>query len=296
MAQLKRLPVALIALIAVASGASSVMAQTSKGTLTGSLLIQGGPGQGGPQRGPQGGPRGGMRMGPPHGPQLLLNPQVIKELKETDTQVQKIRELMKGQRGGPGQGGPGGPPPQGGGQDGDQGFGGPPPQGGPGGQGGPGQGGPGFDPEKGKQMESAIKKILNETQYKRYRQIDLQVDGPRAFQRPEVVEALQISEDQMDQIREIMEQNRPQGGPPQGGPGQGGRGQGDPGKFADELMKKITAVLSDSQKSKFKELVGAPFKLERPKGGPQGGPGQGGPGQGGPDGPPPGGGFDGGQG
>ena len=131
---------------------------------------------------------------------------------------------------------------------------------------------------------------------------------------PEVGDALNLSEKQHDQIEEIMQNGRPpqggqgggqggpgggQGGPGQGGPGgqQGGRGQGGPGgdmaKFADDLMKKIMSVLNENQKSKFKEMTGAPFKLERPQGGPgggQGGPGgpggfgggQGGPGRGGP--------------
>ena len=59
------------------------------------------------------------------------------------------------------------------------------------------------------------------------------------------------------------------------------------GKFADELMKKIMGVLSESQKNKYKEMTGAPFKLERPQGGQGGGPGgppPGGPGGGGQDG------------
>jgi hypothetical protein len=61
------------------------------------------------------------------------------------------------------------------------------------------------------------------------------------------------------------------------------------GKFADDLLKKLLTVLNDNQRSKYREMTGAPFKLERPQGGPRG--------QGGPGGPPPGdGGFDGGQG
>jgi hypothetical protein len=152
-------------------------------------------------------------------------------------------------------------------------------------------------------MEEAIKNILTPGQYKRYREINLQVEGPRAFMRPELGDALNLSEDQRDQIREIMESNRPPqggpGGPPPGGPGQGGQqgggqqggGQrgpggpgGDPGKFADALMDKIKAVLTEAQKAKYKEMTGAAFKLERPQGGPQSGPGgppPGGPGQGG---------------
>jgi len=299
MANRKGFPITWIALIAMASSAASIYAQGGP--------QQGGPGQGfgqgGPgQGGPQGGRQGGMRMGPPHGPMLLLNPQVIKELKETDEQVKQIQALMpkgrQGQGGGQGFGGGYGGPPQGGPPPRQNGGGGdefaPEPQGGQGFGGG--QGGPGFNPEENQRMEAAIKKILTESQYKRYKQIDIQVDGPRAFQRPEVSEALGLTEAQQDKMREIMEANRPQGGPggqgrpgqggqggppPQGGPGQGGPGQGgpgqggDPSKFADELMKKLMVVLTDSQKNKWKELTGAPFKLQPMQGRP-GGQGQGG--------------------
>jgi hypothetical protein len=160
-----------------------------------------------------------------------------------------------------------------------------------------------MNPEEGRKMEGAIKKILNAGQYKRYRQIDIQVQGPRWFMNPEAQDMLNLSEKQHDQIDEIMKNGRPpqggQGGPGgqggQGGPGgqQGGRGQGGPGgdmgKFADDLMKKIMSVLNENQKNKYKELTGAQFKLERPQGGPGGpggpggfGGGQGGPGRGGP--------------
>lgn len=321
-----------IAMIAIVTSASVVVAQDGRGSNVGGP----GGGQGGQGRGPggqgggQGGPggqRGGQRMGAPRGPMLLLNPQVIKELKETDEQVKAIQALLQkngqggrgGQGGGPGgpggfgggQGGPGGPGGrggQGGGPGGQGGQGGGP--GGPGGfgggQGGPGGPGGGMNPEEGKKMEEAIKKILNAGQYKRYRQIDIQVQGPRWFTVPEVDDVLNLSEKQHDQIDEIMKNGRPpQGGPggpggQQGGPGGPGGQQGGPGgdmaKFADDLMKKIMSVLNESQRNKYKEMTGAQFKLERPQGGPggpgggQGGPGRGGPGGGGPGGGGPGGG------
>lgn len=252
--------------------------------------FQGGPppqgGQGGGQRGPGGpGEFGRPRQGPPVGAALLMNPQVIEELKLSRDQVQSVHKIAEKYRRGPG--GPGGPGGQGGFQGGGQRNGGQqggPPQGGPGGPGGPGQGGPGG--EDMRQMEDDIKKVLDKKQFGRYKQISLQVMGPRAFHNPEIVQALEITEDQRDSIRQIMEQNRPQpGGPGQGGPG--GQGGFDPGKHAEMLMGKIMGVLSNSQKDKWKEMAGAKFVLKMQQGRGPGGPGRPG-GQGGPGGPPPG--------
>ncbi|MCX6342631.1 MAG: hypothetical protein NTU72_09640, partial [Fimbriimonadales bacterium] len=80
------------------------------------------------------------------------------------------------------------------------------------------------------------------------------------------------------------------GGPGQGGPGQGGPGgpggQGGPGgpnvQQQEEVMKKVLAVFTETQRGKYKELCGAPFKLSmQGPGGPGGPGGQGGRGQGG---------------
>ena len=95
------------------------------------------PRQGGPGGQFGQGPGGMRRMGPPMGPGLLMHPDVQKELKLTNDQVDEIRELLPrgpmnggGRQGGPG--GQGGPPPQGRGGEGFGGPGGPPPQGEPG--------------------------------------------------------------------------------------------------------------------------------------------------------------------
>ena len=197
--------------------------------------------------------------------------------------------VLGGHQGGPGgpggaQGGQGGPGGQrGGGQAGRGGQGGG--QGGPGGPGG--QGGP------NPQNDAKIKEILNPRQYSRFKQIEIQVVGPQAFMMPEVAERLQITEQQHEAIREIMESMRP----PQGQPGQQG-GQGnqppDPAKRMKEVMTKILAVLSEKQRSEYRAMTGREFVLTmRPPMGGQGGPGgPGGPGgrrggQGGPGGTPP---------
>jgi hypothetical protein len=179
--------------------------------------------RGGPPGGPQGmrgGP--GMMMG---GPRILMRPDVQKELKITDDQRQKLADLMppgpgafEGRPGGPPGGfggGPGGPPGGFGG-----GPGGPPPGGFGGGQGGPGgpppggQGGPGGPPPPGGQGGFGGG-----------------AGGQGGF-----------------------------GGGP-GGQGGFGGGQGGPGGFGGpgpgqmrQMEKKIKAILSESQYTRYQQL------------------------------------------
>src|SRR5579862_6960204 len=246
-----------------------------------------------PDQGPGGG-QGEFRRPPmPRGPiGLLMNPKVQQELKLTDDQIEKIRSLRPERGGGPGFGGPGGegpggpPPPS---DRGGPGFGGPgggPGYGGPGGPGGPG----------GRQMEQKIKAILTASQYQRFHEIDLQAQGARAIGRPEVAKELGLSEDQIEQIHDMMPP--PPGGPGGFGPGRGGPGQGGPGGFgpgqggpggeaggppppgegpggfggppgmgpqggprvSDE---KILSVLTAGQRAKWKEMQGAKFDFGR---------------------------------
>lgn len=204
------------------------------------------------------GPGGGMQ-----GPQLLMNPSVQKELKLTEEQKQELGKLMPMR-------GPGGPPDRGqggfgqGGQGGQRGQGGPPQGGPPRGERGPGgPGGP--NPE----MEKRIKEILNESQYKRYQEIGLQQQGAMALTRPEIAEKVRLTENQREQVRQILEQNRPQMRPPQEGE------RRDPAQMRTEMEKnrealnaKIAAVLSGEQKAVWQSMLGRPFKIEHPQGGP----------------------------
>jgi hypothetical protein len=125
---------------------------------------------------------------------------------------------------------------------------------------------------------------LSPQQYSRFKQIEIQVVGPQAFMSPEVAERLQITEDQHEAIREIMEEARPE-------PGQPGQQPPDPSKFMKAVMSQVLAVLSDKQRSDYKAMVGREFYLtSKPPMNGQGGPGgPGGPGgrQGGPGGTPP---------
>lgn len=305
---------------------------------------QGGPpqGLGGQGRGP-GGPQGPMRVmgGPGGGARILLRPDVQRELKLTEDQIGKIREAVGGPGGpggrggqgrpgfGGGQGGPppggfgggqggrggqGGPPPGGFGQGGRGGQGGPPPGGFGGGQGGPGgrgQGGPGRPPmdqeqmrKHAEEMDAKIKGILSDSQFKRYKELGLQMQGPAALAQKDLAEKIGLSEAQRLQIRGILEEGRPRFE----GPSEGGQPP-DPEsmrKMMDQARdannKKILAVLTSAQRTKWDSMLGQPFKFEQMQGGPgfgRGPGGQGGPGgrggRGGQGAPPPVGGGGGGQ-
>lgn len=252
--------------------------------------VQGGPPpfqQGPPPAGPggQGGMRRAPRPGMMGGPGMLMRPDVQKELKLSQDQIDRLREAMPPPPnfGGPGQGGPGQGGPEGG--PGRGGQAGPPP---PGAR-GPGQGGPGFRgprPED-RQLEEKVKGILTETQFARYEQLKLQMRGAGVIGSPEIADKLGLSDDQRGRIREIFENDRPPMPPPLTDGGE----RPDPQRMRDEMRKhreeiegKVLAVLTKDQRAKWDAMIGKPFKFEQPPMGP-GFRGPGGPG--GPGGPPP---------
>lgn len=255
----------------------------------------------------QGGPGMGQRapMGPPMGPALLLRPEVIKELKLTEDQIEDIEDLaprppmgMRRQGGPPGQPGQPGRP--------DEGRGGPPPQGefGRRGQGGPppmerrGMGGsPQGQPGQPMRFDRELKKILDESQFKRFKEIELNVHGAPALGRPDIAAKVGLSDDQVDEIHDILDagfrpmeergmRQRDRGDDRQGEPRRGGGeppmrerqrdgrpGEGfEPGQMREEhkarraeVEKKILAVLKADQLKAWKALLGKPFELAEPR-------------------------------
>ncbi len=223
------------------------------------VLAQGGQrGQGGPPQGGQGGP--GMRQGGPgmQGHAILFRQDVQKELKLTEDQIGKLRDVV------PVPGGPGVPPPIQRGQ-GDQRQQGGPPQG----QRGPGR----RSPEEMQKLDAAIKGVLNDSQYKRYHELDLQLAGAMAVLRADVSEKLKLSEEQIGKVREVAR--------PQGERGQGQRQDGPPQGFdptqMDKMRKeqdeKILALLTNAQLVQWHKMLGKKFEFEK-MGPPAGGPGQ----------------------
>lgn len=212
----------------------------------------GGPGAGGPGGrragafGRQGGMMGGGMMG--GGLMLLRMPEVQTELKMTQPQIAKIdsaqqtmfEAMREGMQGGPGQRSP-------------------------------------------EEMQAAMAKfeelqakavtsILDQTQIKRFRQLELQRQGPGAVMRPAVAKELGVTAQQQAKIRELqqkqMEEMRSMF--------QGGRGQMTPEERQDMAKKMqenrtknqqaVLGVLTPAQKTKWTEMLGKPFKF--PEGGP----------------------------
>ena len=233
---------------------------------SGYAYAQGGPPpgddqQGGPPPAGPGGPGGQMRFGGGQrmmgGPMLLMNPAVQKELKLTDDQIAKVRDLMPRRPRGGEQGGP------------------------------EGQNAPRQRPNP-QEMDKKIQDILDAGQYRRLSEIRLQMQGPFALMRPEIAEKLGLSDDQKGALRDLFQQER-QNPPPNPG--------SEPSDFHKtmqerraKLEKGALAILTDSQRDKWHEMTGTPFKMPMGPGfggrGRFGGPGGPGGGPGG-DGPPP---------
>jgi hypothetical protein len=107
--------------------------------------------------------------------------------------------------------------------------------------------------------------ILSADQTKRLKEITLQQIGPMAFARPEVAKEVGLSDDQQAKVKEITDayssETRAQF---QAGGGGGDREEAR--KKRETLRKdtgdKLLALLKDDQKKAWEKLVGEPFKGE----------------------------------
>lgn len=199
------------------------------------------------QRGGQGGFRRGFAAG---GPGILMRPDVVKELKLTDSQATKIESLLESMRpqgrGGFGGGGGGG----GGGRG-----------GGGGGRGGFGRGG---DPEQAAETDKKLKEILNDAQYKRFHELSLQQAGGFALNQPRVAEQLELTSSQkskLEDLRTDMDEERRDMFSGGGGGGDREAMRAETRLMRTEYGKKMLKVLNADQKKKWAEMVGKPFKF-----------------------------------
>jgi serine/threonine protein kinase len=112
-------------------------------------------------------------------------------------------------------------------------------------------------------QEKAVVDRLNPEQTRRLKQIAWQESGASAFSDPELVEALQLTDTQVREIRRI--QNGARGAMLRTGHRPGGLRPED-WKMAEELWRKARdqamAVLTEEQQAAWDELVGEPFKGE----------------------------------
>lgn len=112
--------------------------------------------------------------------------------------------------------------------------------------------------EQGEATRKAVAKLLKPEQLKRVRQVALQLQGARALNNPQVAKALEISDEQKEKIQEIQRSAFAE---------LRGAGRGEEArKKRQEVMKatneKIMGVLTAEQKTKLKKMQGAPFKGE----------------------------------
>jgi Spy/CpxP family protein refolding chaperone len=118
--------------------------------------------------------------------------------------------------------------------------------------------------------DKALAEILKPDQLKRLKQISLQLRGTMAIADPETVAALKLTDEQKEKVKTIAEDFRKEAGNRAGGGDreEARKRRAEARKTAeDQLM----AVLTDEQKTKWKELAGEPFKGEIRRPGPQGG-------------------------
>jgi len=114
------------------------------------------------------------------------------------------------------------------------------------------------------------KDTLKPDQMKRFGQIEIQVKGDAAFIDENVQKTLAITDPEKDQIKTIrdeaatkMRELRPARG--QGGQGRGQGNQETQTKIQalrKETVEKVVAILTDSQKTQWKEMVGSPFEYK----------------------------------
>jgi eukaryotic-like serine/threonine-protein kinase len=117
--------------------------------------------------------------------------------------------------------------------------------------------------------EEALAEVLTDEQSARLKQMMLQFRGPGAFDDPEIIDALQLTKDQRQRIRELEFGNmralfgfaRPGRGPgPKGDPA--GRGQGTKGEpalrqqYRRNGVEPILQVLTLAQRETWKKLTG----------------------------------------
>ena len=110
-----------------------------------------------------------------------------------------------------------------------------------------------------KEHDKFIADNLSEAQRKRLDQITMQVLGLRFLTRPKVVEALKLSEEQVEKFKKLREEARKDLAAVVDAKDGGDKNEKLANLRAD-IDKKIEAILTDEQKEKARAYVGEPFK------------------------------------
>jgi hypothetical protein len=127
----------------------------------------------------------------------------------------------------------------------------------------------------------AISKVLNEKQFKRFKQIQLQQRGNNAFADADIQKQLNLNADQKKNIGEIVETSNKDLAELKGAFGGFGKGKGGAGgaggnaeksnKIRTEATEKILNVLTADQKKTWNDMTGPELKITTGFGGGAGG-------------------------
>ena len=122
------------------------------------------------------------------------------------------------------------------------------------------------------EQEKLVKDILEDKQFERFSQIELQTQGASSLARRDVAEKVGLSSDQVAQIQQIQkDQMDTMRAAMQAARGQAGgvktKGSGNP--MREQMMKvrqetdaKIIAVLNPTQKKKWDSILGPVFTFK----------------------------------
>jgi hypothetical protein len=115
----------------------------------------------------------------------------------------------------------------------------------------------------GRQRE-AVGKVLTRDQYKRIKQIQVQGAGLDAFFQPCLQTELSLTAEQKDRVRDVARKYR-EAAKDLEKPDAPKDSKKKLTKLRQETMDELVALLTEKQKKTWKEMNGAPFKLEEAK-------------------------------
>ncbi len=127
-------------------------------------------------------------------------------------------------------------------------------------------------PKLAEDLRKKVGAILKPDQVKRWRQIELQQEGPQALLRPEVAEAVGLTADQKTKLEQISHDAQEKagalfrelrGGDRQTRDERMSQLREKARKIREEGEKQAMALLKPEQKKKLVEMMGEPFHLER---------------------------------
>jgi hypothetical protein len=115
----------------------------------------------------------------------------------------------------------------------------------------------------------ALGEVLDPDQMKRFKQIDLQVKGAKAFADPAVQTSLKMTNDQKDNIKSILAESDMELvtlAKELAGGGADFKGMRDKmAAITKETKDRVNSVLTGDQKRMWQEMIGDEFKLEAPR-------------------------------